>query len=239
MGLSVIGAMVKHIAITKLKKLDDKHAGYDYYTELTGLKPLLFDKLVPALEWLDDYNYFWVTEPVRYKAKYKPWPWRNFYMTPSADSETMYHEAIHVYNDKTTWWMSLRKDEGIAWAAYFMERKYWLFQDIEKELSEDIPNVGDLESSWRKMWFFINENIVGNTVTEPIYFIIKTGDVTNVANDLDFEFSCEKIAKHYNNILKTKSNWKKERCPRFTCTTIPLVNVKSLHLKQELLSVFE
>ena len=106
-------------------------------------------------------------------------------------------------------------------------------------LSEDMPSVETLKREWRIMWRVINEQIVGMSIDEPIIFDTETGDVTNVANDLDFEFSCEKIAKHYNSILKTKSNWKKERCPRFTCTTIPLVNIKSMHLNQELLSVFK
>ena len=238
MGLS---AIVKRIAITRLKKLDDKHAGYDYYTELTGLKSLIFDKLVPALEWVPDDRYFWVTTPVSYEAQYIPIPRCIFNMTPSVDGEVMFHESIHVYNDKNPFGfgMSLREDEGIAWAARRMEGHYWWFQDIEKLLSEDTPNVGKLGERWRNMWFSINRGIVGFPVSEPISFIIQPWDVTKVLRYLDFELSCKKIAKHYNSILKTKSNWKKEHCPQFTCTTVPLVNIKSLHLNQKLLSVFE
>ena len=244
-----LGLSLKTEAINALKELDNIHSGYDYYTKLTGLESLIVDKLIPALEWLDEDDYS-IGGP-RYEKKY--FFWRHMYLPQGATGSTVFHEAIHAYLDKKYYIdLSARTDEGIAHVATNMEMCAGLFKYIEDRLKEDVLPTRRLESSWRTSWRAIN--IIVPTVSiryqawswwDPaLEYVWKwtqatETDVSNVAKHLDFKLSCGKIAEHYNKILKAHPNWRKARCPRFICTTVPIVNVKSLHLDVELHSVFK
>jgi len=238
------GLSLKSEAINKLKKTGDKHAGYDYYTKLTGLQSLIDDKLIPALEWLDDNDYF-VGE-----NRYYPQPRRDLYLSLDAKTRDVFHEAIHVYIDQTFTPLSSRTEEGIAYTATYMETGCDWIRLVEMELKKDVLQIQLIERRWKMAWEKINE-IRGKPGQKQIKYQgyallwkwtnVEDKDVINVASHLKFRIRCEKIAEHYNKILKAHPDWRKAQCPQFTCETetIPFVNVKRFHLNVELHSVFK
>jgi RHS repeat-associated protein len=235
-----IGLSLKSQAINELRTYQNYHVGYDYYT-ITGLKSMIWDKLIPALEWLDEGDYF-VGD-----GAYSPWPKRNIYLPRDAGGSQILHEAIHAHNDKTYYIdLESRKDEGIAYVAQEMELRAGLLKIIEIYLREDTIPIENIERHWSQNWGTINRIVPDVTIFYDItdlgprwHTSATENDVSNVLKELGFKLSCEKIAEHYNNILKKHPGWKKARCPRFICTTIPFVNVKSFHLNVELHSVFK
>ena len=127
--------------------------------------------------------------------------------------------------------------------ARYMENDARRFKAIEDELRKDRPSTEFLRGGWRTGWYFINA-IVGRpgqckSLSGSVPFTITESDVSNVAWKLEFELKCEKIANHYNSILRANPNWRKMRCPRFICTTVPIVNITSFPLLADLHSVFK
>jgi RHS repeat-associated protein len=203
-------------AINALQDFANTHKKYDYYS-LTGLQGLVENKLIPAIKWLsaEDYGSLAKGNDPQYSTY---WGFRKLSLPEILSSTKIFHEAIHVYNDMSSWYMGNRKDEGMAYAAQQMEVQTQALRNIEYQLAQESPNKTTLQKSWQSFWGRVN-NVIGTSgqyyiANVPINFQINESDVSMVGSRLGFKYSCSQLANHYNSRLKDNKNIK---CARFVC----------------------
>jgi len=205
------GPPPEDVARGALARLHQRHVGYLYYESdkgfLTGLKPLIWDKLNAALWYWDDYRW---GPP---KGASAAWLYiRNvMYIKRNPDPYTVFHEAIHAYND----WLDKHEDgrpnEGLAYTAMGMAKGLERLQPVEKQLSKQTPKVKELRKGWRQAWLSIDQ--VGWPASHgDTNFTIAVSDVDLVASYLAFKVKCSDIARIYN-----EQKGAQRACVRFFC----------------------
>jgi len=213
LGLS---AVEKSKAIDALKAFDDEHSWYLYYFA-TGLSDTM-SKLFDALNWVKPKNYIHDPSLPKDKWLYRPF-WHKMYFNFDLpiSGDTMFHEAIHAHNDKTTWWSPARWDEGIACTATYMaERVLPLLKRVEDYLSAGHTSKERYEQAWRSAWRNANEitDLPGWYSDNKTFPLFKS-DAINVSSQLKFKLSCTDLAALYT----AWADWLGIRCVWFTCKT--------------------
>ncbi len=209
-------------ALGALAKLDAKHAGYLYYEAnggwVTGLRPLIWDKLNKALWWLDSNDFSEVaprTGPLtRGVAHYRNWWWDKhmFISSGPLDPTYVFHEAIHAYNDWVDKYEGRNEQEGIAYAAGHMEAGLGRLRFIEDLLRSASRSANPLRGQaqilerWQGLWGVRREDNRGWEQAVAIGWPAsgtEAGRVTEqhvrwVNSHLGFKIRCSEIAPLYN-----------------------------------------
>ncbi len=240
----------KERALAALAEVHQEHTGYMYYEHnngwLIGLRPLIWDKLNAALWWLDECDYN-EQEPGTGHLKTANAAYTDSWLfgeemyisTGTLNKYTIFHEAIHAYNDMVNKYdgpskKAERKNEGIAYAAQYMAERLKRLQLVENELDKKVPNVEIIKFEWRGSWFYIN-NIVGQYgKASGKNFDIKVKDVWRVRKHLAFKVRCTEIAAIYN-----KHEGAKRACIEFHCVPNAKSTKKPISVSKKLHPTFE
>jgi len=183
---------------------------------LTGLKPLLENKLIPTLNsWLDEGDFSYINPSSNAMASYQPF-WNDMKVARAPDPYSVMHEAIHAYNDRVSRYEGARESEGLAYAAEGMARHLEQdLQDVEKLLREGKPDIRRLRIAWRRSWVNIDRvGWPGTVATKFGYkdFTITVQDIYRVNSHLGFRVRCQDIAALYN-----KQAGASKACVEFLC----------------------
>jgi len=208
----------KQFARAALSTIHQMHVGYMYYEAgngwMTGLRYLIWDKLNAALWYWDDYR--WGPDPAA-EAEWHPL-WNIMYLDPKNTPYTVFHEAIHAYNDWVDQHEDCRTDEGLAYAATGMAEFLEVFQDVETELrqfgkgqQQRALALSRLSGHWRRAWTFVDRvGWPGEACGKP--FNITDADVRLVNSYLGFKVRCQDLAALYNEQQLAKNS-----CIEFFC----------------------
>ena len=209
------GSYLKATALGALQWIHDQHKGYAYYEGdggwVTGLKPLIWDKLNAALWRLGDDTYSELPANSEACGKFVYNDWTGFQGLQIESAKvrfgqyTIFHEAIHAYNK----WVKIytnpdRDDEGIAYAASYLADQVTHLQDVENELAKPKPDRTALKRTWAVAWSFLANVIGDGGAVNQIPFKINAVDVDRVKSHLGFSVSASKIANIYNKIALSK-----------------------------------
>lgn len=134
-----------------------------------------------------------------------------FISSGPVEPETIFHEAIHAYNDWVNKYEGRNEQEGIAWAAQHMEASLRQFRSIEDQLGSASrsanPRRGQARilRTWRDLWGVRREDNQGWGQAVAIGWPSDTSvgrtteqDVRWVNSHLGFKIRCSEIAPLYN-----------------------------------------
>jgi len=225
----------------RFREKNHKNVSASYYSKdvwLTGLHPLLFDKLWWALQTLGARRVNYTDRTgLASDASYKPdsvgyGGVLELNEGPNGalrgrvpDERDVFHELIHAYYDLQQPYPPGRTykeyaedeefEERLAYAAQYMMENLDRMTRFDAEIKKSRPDDDALIRHWKTIWENFEDALATEVrlPSEGRFARLREEDFSTVYAQLGFKIRCKQFAKLYDGLAKEKGS-----CVRFFCT---------------------